>query len=138
MSPSTYRDRILTNREESDIIIISLVRSNAAGNIGFLKEPQRVNVLLSRARYGLYIVGNSKTLRRSKQGNHVWTPILNTLESRGQLLNGFPTVCKLHPDDGCVVITKPEDFRTLRPNGGCTRPCEYRMDCGHVCPQVRD
>ena len=36
--------------EESDIVVISLVRSNANGSIGFLKEEQRVNVLLSRAR----------------------------------------------------------------------------------------
>ena len=38
--------------EESDIVIISLVRSNKSGDIGFMKEPQRVNVMLSRARNG--------------------------------------------------------------------------------------
>ena len=36
--------------EESDIVVISLVRSNMHGAIGFLKEEQRVNVLLSRAK----------------------------------------------------------------------------------------
>ena len=39
--------------EESDIIVISLVRSNKQGSIGFLKEEQRVNVLLSRAKVSL-------------------------------------------------------------------------------------
>ncbi|KAL7541149.1 LOW QUALITY PROTEIN: hypothetical protein ACHAXR_010669 [Thalassiosira sp. AJA248-18] len=40
--------------EESDVVIICLVRSNKQGNIGFLKEEQRVNVLLSRAKGSIY------------------------------------------------------------------------------------
>ena len=36
--------------EENDIIILSLVRSNKAFNVGFLKISNRVNVALSRAR----------------------------------------------------------------------------------------
>lgn len=48
--------------EEARIIIASLVRSNAAGKIGFLYEPQRVNVLLSRARDALILVGNPHCL----------------------------------------------------------------------------
>ena len=124
-------------REESDIVIISLVRSNCQGNIGFLKEAQRVNVLLSRARYGLYIIGNSQTLRRSPKGRNVWSPILNSLEEKNQLLPGFPTTCQLHPDDDPILISDPESFRRFRPNGGCTRPCKERLECGHVCPQVR-
>ncbi len=124
--------------EESDIIIISLVRSNASGNIGFLKEKQRVNVLLSRARYGLFIIGNSKTLKRSKQGATVWTPILKSLDEQGSLLNGFPIKCELHPDDNTsTLITKPTDFDRNCPNGGCLRPCQARLECGHVCSKVR-
>jgi hypothetical protein len=48
--------------EEARIIIASLVRSNTAGKIGFLNEPQRVNVLLSRARDALVLVGNMHCL----------------------------------------------------------------------------
>lgn len=44
--------------EEARVVIVSLVRSNAAGAIGFLKAPQRVNVLLSRARDSLILLGN--------------------------------------------------------------------------------
>ena len=36
---------------EEDIIIISTVRSNTGGSIGFLSKPQRINVALTRARY---------------------------------------------------------------------------------------
>ncbi|CAI7788438.1 unnamed protein product [Closterium sp. NIES-53] len=43
--------------EESTVIIISLVRHQPDGDIGFLKSPNRTNVLLSRAKHGMYIVG---------------------------------------------------------------------------------
>ena len=44
--------------EEADIVIASLVRSNPEHVIGFLKEPERINVLLSRARVCEIIIGN--------------------------------------------------------------------------------
>ena len=43
-------------------IITSLVRSNSAGRIGFLSEPERLNVLLSRARNGHIFIGSKDTL----------------------------------------------------------------------------
>lgn len=122
--------------EEADIIIASLVRSNAEGNIGFLKEEQRVNVLMSRARMGLFIVGNSTCLNTSEKGAHVWQPLLQMLEEAGQVKNGLPTFCELHPDDEPIQLCQPCDFRKYRPNGGCSRMCTYRMSCGHVCPQA--
>lgn len=48
---------------EKDIIICSLVRSNQRGEVGFLRLEQRLNVALSRARRGLVIVGDRRTLR---------------------------------------------------------------------------
>ena len=44
---------------EADIAVYSITRSNADGRIGFLKEHERLNVALSRARLGLAIVGDS-------------------------------------------------------------------------------
>ena len=44
--------------EEAKIVLISFVRSNEMGQIGFLKEPERVNVMLSRARECEIIFGN--------------------------------------------------------------------------------
>jgi hypothetical protein len=122
--------------EEADIVIVSIVRSNDRGSIGFLKEEQRVNVLLSRARIGMFLFGNSECLRQSKAGSAVWNPILDMLAADGQLLHGLPTTCQLHPDDESIELQTPDDFRTYRPNGGCSRPCEARMSCGHACPKT--
>lgn len=46
--------------EENDVIILSLVRSNQEGSVGFLGTDNRVCVALSRARNGLYAIGNFK------------------------------------------------------------------------------
>lgn len=48
--------------EESDIILLSLVRSNDQQKIGFLKTENRVCVALSRARNGFYVMGNMTQL----------------------------------------------------------------------------
>ncbi len=48
--------------QERDVIVISLVRANAAGQIGFLRDLRRMNVAITRARMKLIIVGNAETL----------------------------------------------------------------------------
>ena len=48
--------------QEADIIILSLVRSNPDGNIGFLKDYRRMNVAMTRAKQKLIVIGDSTTL----------------------------------------------------------------------------
>ena len=48
--------------QERDVIVISLVRDNAEGHIGFLRDLRRMNVAITRARMKLIIVGNAQTL----------------------------------------------------------------------------
>ncbi|GKE01780.1 UvrD-like helicase, ATP-binding domain, P-loop containing nucleoside triphosphate hydrolase, partial [Tanacetum coccineum] len=50
---------------EEDIIILSTVRSNSHGSVGFISSPQRTNVALTRARHCLWILGNERTLNNS-------------------------------------------------------------------------
>ena len=50
--------------QERDIIVISLVRSNDEGQIGFLRDLRRMNVAITRARMKLIILGDAKTMTR--------------------------------------------------------------------------
>ena len=50
--------------QERDIIVISMVRSNEEGQIGFLRDLRRMNVAITRARMKLIILGDSATLTR--------------------------------------------------------------------------
>ncbi len=60
---------------EKEVIVISFVRSNEEGEIGFLKDLRRLNVAITRARRKLLIIGNSKTL-----GSHpVYKEFINFL-----------------------------------------------------------
>ncbi|MDY4174714.1 MAG: C-terminal helicase domain-containing protein, partial [Bacteroidales bacterium] len=51
--------------QERDLVIVSLVRSNDNGQIGFLRDLRRMNVAMTRARHKLIIVGNIETLKHN-------------------------------------------------------------------------
>ena len=48
--------------QERDVVFISLTRSNAAGEIGFLKEYRRMNVAMTRAKHHLVVIGDGATV----------------------------------------------------------------------------
>ena len=50
--------------QERDIIVISLVRNNDEGQIGFLRDLRRMNVAITRARMKLFIMGDSNTMTK--------------------------------------------------------------------------
>jgi superfamily I DNA and/or RNA helicase len=58
--------------QERDVILISLVRSNTDGQIGFLHDLRRMNVAITRARMKLIIIGDKETLCRHPFYNKLW------------------------------------------------------------------
>ncbi|KAF5371454.1 hypothetical protein D9757_009973 [Collybiopsis confluens] len=121
--------------EEAKIVIVSLVRNSGSfegsgAAIGFLKSSNRINVALSRAQHGLYVLGNASNLR---ENNQTWRTIVDGMEQAGQIGYGFPIVCPRHADEQRIVCN-PGELSRGSPEGGCLRDCGFRMECGHDCP----
>lgn len=84
---------------EKDFIILSCVRSNEKAGIGFLNDPRRLNVAMTRARSGLIILGNPKVL--SKQP--LFHDLLQHFRLNEALVEGPLTALK----ECAVVLSKP-------------------------------
>ncbi len=116
--------------EENDIILLSLVRSNETEKVGFIKVVNRACVALSRAKKGFYCIGNFELL--SKRSD-IWSKVLADLEE-SCIGSALPLVCQIHGDE--MTAETAEDFISKAPDGGCQRPCEVRLDCGHTCKRL--
>ncbi|XP_035678893.1 NFX1-type zinc finger-containing protein 1-like [Branchiostoma floridae] len=114
--------------EENDIILLSLVRSNDENIAGFLKVENRVCVALSRAKKGFYAIGNLTMLA---EASTLWKEIIQELRRQGSIGTSLTLSCQNHPDSKILVSTA-DDFKET-PNGGCMRPCGFRLQCGHLC-----
>jgi len=135
---STANSHITDNYQgqESDIVVASLTRSNPEGDIGFLNSPERLNVLLSRARNALIIIGNSSTFKAAPTGRETWTKLFELLEDGGHMYQGVPVKCENHPQNTALLQT-PADFAERCPNGGCLEPCGVKLRCGvHECDSL--
>ena len=66
---------------EKDVIIVSTVRCSGGG-LGFVADIRRMNVAITRAKHGLYILGHPNTLSRSKD----WKALLDDAKIRGKYL----------------------------------------------------
>lgn len=65
--------------QEQETIILSLVRSNEEGDIGFLKDYRRMNVAITRAKEQLFVIGDSATIG----GDNFYNSFLSYLEKYG-------------------------------------------------------
>ncbi|KAE9567786.1 hypothetical protein CGMCC3_g16037 [Colletotrichum fructicola] len=125
--------------EEANVVIISLVRSNNERRCGFLSTSNRINVLLFRAKHGMYIIGNSQT------SIHVpmWAKVINLMQQEGNFGNELELQCPRHHEN------KKETCSSCCPHSKCSMPCAAPCDwvpctkrctkflkCGHQCPSL--
>ena len=109
--------------DENDFVIISLVRSNTNNTIGFLNERSRRCVAQSRARCGVYFIGNSSMFLN----NVTWKPLMENLKNDDRIGNEIQIMCRYHPDN----THKVSEF-TLK--SFCKNTCSFMMDCQtHAC-----
>ena len=76
--------------QERDVILISLVRANEQGRIGFLRDLRRMNVAMTRARMKLIIVGDAGTLSR----HPFYARLLRYIQENGQVRSLLPPESK--------------------------------------------
>ncbi|PQE15630.1 DEAD box helicase protein [Rutstroemia sp. NJR-2017a BBW] len=105
--------------EENEVILLSLVRSNAFNN------------------RGLYFFGDALTIcgEEGQPGNErereaLWLPILTHLMDEGKYASHFPLVCTNH--NYLTHVAEPEHWADL--SGGCHTQCGGTLACGHPCP----
>jgi len=125
--------------EENKLVLVSMVRSNGRQNLhapmdkknpmGFLRTANRMCVLLSRAKHGMFVIGNFDMLRRYSE---VWETICQAAGHR--ISPQLELRCKNHGK--AAFVAAADDFDQA-PEGGCTKPCQIRLPlCGHVCRRL--
>lgn len=114
--------------EEAKVVVVSLVRSNKDRHVGFLKTSNRINVLLSRAKHGMYIFGDATTVTTVP----MWNQVIDVLGRQGNIGPDLALQCPRHPEK-LMLVSKPDHFRQVSPDGGCELQCGKRLNCGHIC-----
>jgi hypothetical protein len=84
-----------------------------------MHSPERLNVLISRARDGFILIGNSETFMKARKGKELWGKFFQLVKQGGYMYEGFPIKCERHPDQ-TVLIKSASEFDTYCPDGGCT------------------
>ncbi|CAO4362526.1 unnamed protein product [Caenorhabditis nigoni] len=91
---------------EKDYIIVTCVRSNDILGIGFLSDPRRLNVAITRAKYGIVVVGNAKVLSR----HELWYELINHFKKKDMLYEG--PISALKP----FTMTLPKPIQKAKNN----------------------
>ena len=91
---------------EKDYIILTCVRSNDHQGIGFLNDPRRLNVGLTRAKYGLIVLGNPRVLSK----HPLWHHLLMHFKDRNLLVDGV--LSGLRPS--LIQLSRPRKMQNER------------------------
>ncbi|CAB3388156.1 Hypothetical predicted protein [Cloeon dipterum] len=148
---------------ENKFIILSLVRSNSCGALGFLDEEHRIGVALSKTQNTLIIIGNMATLSSKSS---IWRSIRQTLDEQDAINSWLELRCTTYPTGKHLVFMEELDkFERICSESGCTDPhrppqpsvlpnlpaatmvnsyarrlistrCGKRKSCGHICRVV--
>lgn len=117
--------------EENEIILVSFVRSNKQKVIGFLKTANRINVAFSRARKGLYCVGNFEYMVKKgglmKEDSFPWRKLLENLRTQNAIGDAMEIFCQNHGTKS--LVSNKADFTKKK----CKLKCNTSLLCGHVC-----
>ncbi|KAF6825784.1 dead box helicase [Colletotrichum plurivorum] len=118
--------------KENGVVLISVTRSpedRRKPDAGFLKDPRRVIVALSRSRRLLVIFGDAQNLIQSS-GQAIWSEVLGRM---GSVRFAFVALfCGTHKRE--IRITIPDDWERLASHGGCGMRCGQQMSAhGLVC-----
>ena len=118
---------------------LSTVRCNSKGSIGFLREASRTNVMLSRAKHGMFVYGSAQTVRSFKpRGSFgssqpaqpvMFQQFLAQMEEQGTMGTSLRLRCAAH--NTLTVVSDPEQFKLSSEDGGCQLICGMRQACGH-------
>lgn len=109
------------------------------------QSSNRANVALTRAKHGLYVFGNGDLLASK---NEMWRTVIEEFKEQDCYGPSLPISCYRHAEEQ-QWVSDPSRLRQVSPDGmpirsprallsivpgGCLRPCEYRLKCGHTCP----
>ena len=135
--------------DEADIVIISLV-IDAKSQTGFVKEVNRMIVLLSRARLGMYILGNISYFDKSNESIRHWTDTFTKLKQSCEpdtnqdkikenveelhyfgprLGNKLPICCPIHRRKKMILVESETDLKL----NFCEEKCLKLLPCTHSC-----
>ncbi|KAL9618549.1 MAG: hypothetical protein Q9160_006733 [Pyrenula sp. 1 TL-2023] len=103
--------------EEAKVVVISLVRSNKERKCGFLRTSNRINVLLSRAQHGMYLIGDAETYRNVD----MWNKVIKMLDDEHNIGPSLSLRCPRH-EATLIEVSTPDDFAIKSPEVSyCTK-----------------